>query len=126
MSKLIAETGKCKLKGNNFPVRIYATDAGRNCDQIHGAYKNSQGWDSITWEEDGFFKGGNDSFSLVPIPQSYYFNVYESTEPGALKIWKSEFFRSLDDIHNNKKPLIFSRLTTYKYTGGEIEKVEEE
>ena len=119
MSKLIAETGKCKLKGFAFPVRIYATDAGPNCDQIHAAYKGNLGWNSLTWEEDGVLRNGNENFDLVPIPQSQYFNIYTDADGTVI---------SISQARDTLKSALINRPskngTTYKYTDGVIEKVE--
>ena len=121
MKKLIFETGKCKLKGFAFPVRIYATDAGPNCDQIHAAYKGNLGWNSLTWEEDGVLRNGNENFDLVPIPQSQYFNIYTDDDGIITRLGIPR--NTLVSAVHVKRHL---NATTCKYTDGVIEKVEEE
>jgi len=120
MSKLIAETGKVKLKAFAFPVRIYATDAGPNGNLIHAAYKDLDGWMMMTWYGNGKCINSNENFDLVPIPQPYYFNIY--TDDDGAGVWTGKVHNSLELALARK---LSKNATTYKYTGGEIEKVEE-
>ena len=121
MSKLIIETGKCKLKAFAFPVRIYATDAGPNGNLIHAAYKDLDGWMMMTLYGNGKCISSNENFDLVPIPQSQYFNIYTDADGTVI---------SISQARDTLKSALINRPskngTTYKYTDGVIEKVEEE
>ena len=128
MSKLIAETGKCKLKAFAFPVRIYATDAGPNGNLIHAAYKDLDGWMMMTWYGNGKCINSNENFDLVPIPQSQYFNIYTDADGMIERI--GMYRKDLTSAMAAKLSMKATRYThvniaTYKYTDGVIEKVEE-
>ena len=119
MSKLIAETGKCKLKAFAFPVRIYATDAGPNGNLIHAAYKDLDGWMMMTWYGNGKCINSNENFDLVPIPESQYFNIYTDDDGIIIGMPRNTLSSAVD-------AKLHVKATTYKYTDGVIEKVEEE
>ena len=76
--KLIAVTGKCKLKRLNYPVRIYATDCGESRDMIHGAYQDKDGWHACAWDADGSprFATINNDKALINIPPRMFFNIH--------------------------------------------------
>lgn len=85
MSKeLIFKTGKCKLRGFDYPVRIYATDGGASENFVHGAHKlGLAGWQPIIWDGYGkVIQGVNDvrlprnKYDLIPEPDAFFFNVY--------------------------------------------------
>ena len=121
-TKLIAETGKCKLKAFDYPVRIHATDVGIDGDLICGDYEDLDGLMMIAWDKNGKYINNDESYDLVPIPQFYYFNVYESNRDNPTA---GSFKTSINELP--KKGSGSMRLIgTYKYTDGVIEKVEEE
>ena len=121
MNKLIPETGKVKLKGFDYPVHIYATNGGACGDLIFGAYKNNScGWKQITWNKNGTSMLNMASLSLVPVPPSQYFNIYTDADGDITNISK---------VHHSLESALARKLskngTTYKYTDGVIEKLEE-
>ena len=118
MHKLIAVTGKCKLKRFNYPVRIYATDCGQSRDMIHGAYQDKDGWHACAWDADGSprFATINNDKALISIPPPVFFNIYTDFVTGersigmiyktlpeatdACKLWRTfdaETYRKDDD-----------------------------
>ena len=121
MSKLIFETGKCKMQGFDYPVHIYATNGGACGDLIFGAYKSGLGWEQITWNKNGTSMLNMASLSLVPIPQFYYFSLYESNRGNPTT---SSFVASINELPEQGSGST-RLLGTYKYTDGLIEKVEE-
>ena len=120
MSKLIAETGKCKLKAFAFPVRIHATDVGIDGDLICGDYKDLNGRMVIAWDKNGKYINNDESYDLVPIPQSQYFNIYTDADGTVI---------SISQARDTLKSALINRpsknATTCKYTDGLIEKVDE-
>ena len=129
MSKLIAETGKCKLKAFAFPVRIHATDVGIDGDLICGDYKDLNGRMVIAWDKNGKYINNDESYDLVPIPQSQYFNIYTDADGMIERI--GMYRKDLTSAMAAKLSMKATRYThvniaTYKYTDGVIEKVEEE
>ena len=129
MSKLIAETGKCKLKAFDYPVRIHATDVGIDGDLICGDYKDLSGRMVIAWDKNGKYINNDESYDLVPIPQSQYFNIYTDADGVIERMGMCR--RSLESAMFARSNMTVTRYThvniaTYKYTDGVIEKVEEE
>ena len=121
MSKLIAETGKCKLKAFDYPVRIHATDVGIDGDLICGDYEDLDGLMMIAWDKNGKYINNDESYDLVPIPESQYFNIYTDADG------------VIERIGMCRRDLKSAMAATYKYsngvickyTDGLIEKVEE-
>jgi len=122
MSKLIFETGNCKLKGFDYPVRIHATDGGASGTDIIGDYRDPhRGWVNYSWRKTGIHSSFNEDINLVPIPQFYYFSLYESNRGNPTA---GSFKTSINELPE-KGSGSTRLLGTYKYTDGLIEKVEE-
>ena len=125
MSKLIAETGKCKLNAFDYPVRIYATDGGVNSDLIFGDCKCLHGRMLVVWNKHGKCVNLREGFDLIPIPESQYFNIYTDDDGTVVSVGKVY----VGKVHNALELALAQKLskngTTYKYTDGVIEKVEE-
>ena len=122
MSKLIFETGNCKLKGFDYPVRIHATDGGASGTGIIGDYRDPhRGWVNYSWSKTGTHSSFNEDINLVPVPPSQYFNIYTNADGDITNISK---------VHHSLESALARKLskngTTYKYTDGVIEKGEEE
>ena len=122
MKKLIIETGKCKMQGFDYPVHIYATNGGACGDLIFGAFKNNScGWKQIAWHKNGTHIHNMKSLNLVPIPQPQYFNIY-TDDDGIITRLGIPRNTYVSAVHVKRH----LNATTYKYTDGVIEKVEEE
>ena len=116
------------MKGFDYPVHIYATNGGACGDLIFGAYKSGLGWEQITWNKNGTSMLNMASLSLVPIPESQYFNIYTDADGVIERIGMCR--RDLKSAMAAQLSMKATRYThvniaTYKYTDGVIEKVEE-
>ena len=90
-------------------VRIYAVDCG-TVTEIHGAYKNEDGWYMRSWYEDGKYFGGNnnesgmDLIEVKPrIQRSYWMNIYKINHPPQL--WPSEELARTADINGGSQAI---------------------
>lgn len=119
--KLIAETGKCKLKGFDYPVRIYATDGGLYGTFVHGAYKlGSAGWHTLAWNSQGEIMDGVDDsiskqnvYDLVPIPTVWFFSVYTDE-------FGNKFTGSMYQTREEAKAFLDVTAELFKYDDGII------
>ena len=121
MTDLILETGKCKLKSYTYPVRIYATDAGAYNNHVHGAYQDSMGWQTCTWNKHGHSTIHNlSSYNLIPIPVTKYFNIFTDFQ-GAT--WTGFLYDTLEEAKASWKHHKVSNAEVFSYSEGVVKKV---
>ena len=124
MKDSILETGKCKLRGYAYPVKIYATDGGRDNNQVHGAYQDVNGWQSCTWDKHGNkLFGGNpslSSFNLIPIPVTKYFNIYTDYRN---MTWTGVLYDTLEEAKDSWHRNDGYTAELFSYSEGVVERV---
>lgn len=119
--ELILETGKCKLQSHSYPVRIYATDGGVYSDHVHGAYLDSSGWQSCTWNKHGHSTIHKlCCYNLIPMPVTKYFNIYTGFKGPK---WIGFLYDTLEEAQESWKHNGVSSAELFSYSEGVVKRV---